>query len=110
MVHTVTYYKDKALKDHKFVDEVQSGHFSNLRLVKVGIHSSTNFWYHPDDEIIYVAEGYCKIHIFNQDFILNKGDMIHVSRGIPHKIVNLGDSQLKIVAASHSPHIRKIKV
>ncbi|WP_352420308.1 XRE family transcriptional regulator [Proteiniborus sp.] len=57
--------------------------------------ASDDFFVHKADEMMMVLEGCLEIILGEQSYILEKGDCIYVKEGVPHKMINNGDSTVK---------------
>lgn len=108
MLHSTNYFKQIAMLDNRFSHEFNGGHYRAIRLVRIPKHASSKFVFHDDNEILYVVQGKCKVQAYGQYLELGPQDMIYIPQGYPHRVINTGDVQLKVVAASNSAHIRKI--
>ncbi|RMF45929.1 MAG: XRE family transcriptional regulator [Deltaproteobacteria bacterium] len=53
--------------------------------------------YHPGDELIYLIEGRLQVTIGREVFLLNPGDSLSFKSHLPHRWINVGDSEAKVI-------------
>lgn len=58
---------------------------------------------HKGEEVMLVLKGEMEITIGNDVHILHEGDSIYYYAGIPHRIVNIGDTDLEFVSTITPP-------
>lgn len=65
--------------------------------IKPGGTSGEQNMYHPGDELIYLVEGKLRIEIVNEVHHLETGDSISFKSHLPHRWVNIGDGEAKVI-------------
>lgn len=58
---------------------------------------------HPGEEVFYLMEGEITVSYGNRDYILRRGDSIHINANLPHKLFNHGTTAAKILSARTPP-------
>lgn len=58
---------------------------------------------HAGEEFLYVLSGRCALHLGDEELILESGDSIYFYASIPHRIRNIGDQELRLLAAMTPP-------
>lgn len=93
--------------DH-IVYELLSPDFTNsvqmlLTRLEPGVQSSEEPMGHGGDECAYIMGGTVQFIIGGDMYLLNDGDSIYYEGRHPHKIINVGDSEVTIISAISPP-------
>lgn len=62
-----------------------------------GISSPDHPMPHAGDECMVVLEGKAEVEASGQHYVLEEGDSIYLTEGVPHKVTNIGDEMLVCV-------------
>ena len=58
---------------------------------------------HEGEEFIYVLKGEIEVRVGENENHLKKGGTLHFYSGIPHKLRNLGDEEVKLLVVLYTP-------
>jgi quercetin dioxygenase-like cupin family protein len=58
---------------------------------------------HEGEEFIYVLKGEIEVRVGENENHLKKGGTLHFDSGIPHKLRNLGDEEVKLLVVLYTP-------
>lgn len=80
---------------------------SNVQLlltrIEVGAQSSEEPMGHGGDECAVVFGGRVKFLVGGDEYILEDGDSIYYNARVPHKLTNIGDTEVTIISAISPP-------
>lgn len=80
---------------------------SNIQLyemdLKPGKFSSNLPISHKGEEISVCIEGHVELHIYDNIIELNEGDSVRIEKNIPHRWLNPGDENCKLIVANSPP-------
>jgi len=73
-------------------------------LVRIDPGKSNPLHMHPNcEEYLYVLSGSCEKTVGDKTVVLNKGDVVRIPQGVPHKAKALGDEPMNAVIVYNSP-------
>lgn len=92
------YENEKNMLTESFTAGLRDPQFTSfLCTVKAGSSSGGQKMFHPGDELIYVLEGSLRVAIGSDKYHLLPGDSITFKSHLPHRWVNDGESDAKVV-------------
>lgn len=95
---TTVYEDERNMLTESFTSGLRDPQFMSFlcTIPKNGQSGSQNM-YHPGDELIYLLEGSLQVIIGQETYQLNTGDSLSFKSHLPHRWVNTGDSDARVV-------------
>lgn len=95
---TTVYEDERNMLTESFTSGLRDPQFMSFycTIPKGGRSGETNM-YHPGDELIYLLEGTLKVEIGPEVYQLQPGDSLTFKSHLPHRWVNIGDADAKVI-------------
>ncbi|MBW2503044.1 MAG: helix-turn-helix transcriptional regulator [Deltaproteobacteria bacterium] len=95
---TTVYDDEMNMHTESFTSGLRDPQFmSFLCTIPKGGTSGRQQMYHPGDELIYLIEGRLEVIIAGESYQLNAGDSLSFKSHLPHRWINIGDEDAKVV-------------
>ncbi len=95
---TTIYENNANMLTESFTGGLRDPQFTSFYCtIPTGGKSGVENMYHPGDELIYLLSGRLQVEISSNVYILNSGDSISFKSHLPHKWVNTGEGEARVI-------------
>ncbi|MDY0212426.1 MAG: XRE family transcriptional regulator [Desulfuromonadaceae bacterium] len=95
---TTIYENNANMLTESFTGGLRDPQFTSFYCtIPPGGKSGAESMYHPGDELIYLLAGRLQVEIGTNVYILTGGDCISFKSHLPHKWVNTGDGEARVI-------------
>ncbi len=95
---TTIYENNANMLTESFTGGLRDPQFTSFFCtIPQGGKSGIDNMYHPGDELIYLLSGRLQVEIDTNVYVLNKGDSLSFKSHLPHKWVNIGEEEAKVI-------------